>query len=300
MASMTWDDLSLVLAICRAGTLSGAARALGVNHSTVFRRIKAIENELDVRLFDRQPHGYVMTEAGEAVRRTAEKIDEEVCDLNRELLGRDLRLEGPLRVTAPEGVAVRVLTPLLGKFCASHPGIAMDLVTSSDALRLSRREADLAVRVTRKPPDDLIGRRVCEFRFALYASRAYLHKHRGTDLEDHRWVLTEESFEQLPASLWKKKDRTSARIVFASNNVMVTVAAARRGIGVVPLPCFLGDSERGLLRVTEPLEELTMNLWILTHPDLRKTARVTALMRFLEVELEKEKPGFEGWKADSA
>lgn len=291
---MDWSDLELVLAVCRAGTLTGAAKALGVNHSTVFRRINAIERELDVRLFDRQRNGYAMTQAGEAVQRSAQKIDEQVHDLTRELLGRDLRLEGPLRVTAPEGVAIRVLTPLLGSFCAAHPGIQMDLVTTSHALRLSRREADIAVRVTRKPPENLFGRSICKFRFALYASRGYRNRHRDADLEDHSWILTEESFEQLPASLWKTKDRTAAQIALTSNNLMVTLTAAKQGNGVVPLPCFLGDSERGLVRMTDPLQELTMELWVLAHPDLRNTARVRALMQYLVSELEKQSDKFEG------
>ena len=291
--AMDWNDLKLVLAICRTGTLSGAARALGVNHSTVFRRINAIEKDLDVRLFDRQPNGYVMTEAGEAVQRAAEEVDDRIHDLTRGLLGRDLRLEGKLRITSPEGVAVRVLTPLLGAFSDEHPGIEIDLNTTSDPLRLSRREADVAVRVTRKPPDDLIGRRVCKFRFALYASRGYLTRHRDADLEDYRWILTEESFDQLPAQLWKKKDRSAARILFTSNNVMVTVAAVKSGLGVAPLPCFLGDGERGLIRVGDPLEALTMDLWILTHPDLRNTARVKALVSYLSDALAEQKARFE-------
>jgi DNA-binding transcriptional LysR family regulator len=265
---------------------------LGVNHSTVFRRINAIERDLEVRLFDRQADGYVMTEAGEAVQRAAQSIEDHVHDLTRELLGRDLRLEGRLRITSPEGVAIRVLTPLLGAFCAEHPGIQIDLNVTSDLLRLSRREADVAVRVTRKPPDNLIGRRICRFRFALYASRAYLENHGDADLQDHRWILTEESFEQLPPQLWKK-NRGAVRIVFTSNSAMVTVAAVKRGLGVAPLPCFLGDQEQGLVRMSPPLDAPTMDLWILTHPDLRNTARVKALMHYLVAELEKRKTRFE-------
>lgn len=278
---MDWSDLRLVLAICRSGTLSGAARILNVNHSTVFRRINAIERDLGVRLFDRQPNGYVMTEAGESVERTASRIEDEVQDLSRDLLGRDLRLEGNLRITATEGMAIRVLPPLLGPFCSEHPDIRVDLVTTSDTLQLSRREADVAVRVTRKPPDNLIGRRICPFRFAVYASNAYKSKHGNEALENHRWVLTEESFEQLPTSLWKTRDRSRALIAFTSNNVMATVAAVGCGLGVAPLPCFLGDEDRRLVRMSEPIDRLTMDLWILTHPDLRSTARVKALMRHL-------------------
>ena len=291
---MQWNDLNLVLAICRHGTLSGAARALGVNHSTVFRRINAIERDLDVRLFDRQPAGYVMTEAGESVQRTAEKIDEQVHGLTRELLGRDLRLQGPLRITSPEGIALEILGPRLCSFCAEHPGIQMDLVITGDALRLSRREADIAVRVTRKPPENLIGRRICKFRFALYAAGAYVEENETTALEDHRFILTSDGFDQLPPAIWKKRERSAAQIVFTSNNVIATINAVRAGLGVAPLPCFLGDAEDNLVRVIDPPEALTMDLWVLTHPDLRNTARVRTLMSYLVDALEAKRAGFEG------
>jgi DNA-binding transcriptional LysR family regulator len=291
---LDWNDLNLVLAVCRTGTLSGAAKALGINHSTVFRRINAIEKRLDVRLFDRKPSGYVMTEAGEAVMRTAAQIDEAVNRLDRELLGRDLRLEGPLRVTSPEGIALKVLNPRLGEFCRQHPGVQMDLLITSDALKLSRREADIAVRVTRRPPENLIGRRICKFRFAMYASRGYVRRHGSESLEDHRWILTDDGFDQLPPALWRKNRHASARIVFGSNSTIATIDAAKQGLGVAPLPCFLGDGETRLVRVTEPPEELTRDLWVLTHPDLRNTARVTSLMSELVEELQSQKTRFEG------
>jgi len=291
---LDWNDLNLVLAVCRSGTLSGAARALGVNHSTVFRRINAIEKSLGVRLFDRQPDGYAMTEAGEVVARTARRIADEVDTLDRQLLGRDLRLEGLLRVTSPQGIALKILNERLSAFCVRHPGIQMDLVITSDALKLSRREADIAVRVTRQPPDNLIGRRICKFRFAMYASRKYLRQHGDEPLEEHQWILTDDGFDQLPPALWKRKAHGAARVVFASNSTIATIDAAKRGLGVAPLPCFIGDGEAGLSRLGDPPEELTRDLWVLTHPDLRNTARVKALMADLVDALEAARSSFEG------
>jgi DNA-binding transcriptional LysR family regulator len=202
---MDWNDLNLVLAVCRSGTLSGAARALGVNHSTVFRRINTIEKNLGVRLFERHPDGYAMTEAGEVVARTAGRVAAEVDSLDRQLLGRDLRLEGLLRVTSPQGIALKILNERLSTFSVRHPGIQMDLIITSDALKLSRREADIAVRVTRRPPENLIGHRICKFRFAMYASRKYLKQHGDKSLEEHQWILTDDGFDQLPPALWKRK-----------------------------------------------------------------------------------------------
>jgi len=291
---MNWNDLNLVLAICRSGSLSGAARSLGVNHSTVFRRLNAIEKDLQVRLFERQASGYLMTEAGEAVKGSAERIDEEVVTLSRELLGRDLRLQGAIRITAPEGVALRLLTPQLASFCQLHPDITIDLVVSSSTLRLSHREADVAVRATRTPPDSSIGREVCKFRFSMYASPDYVADNRDKALEEHFWVMPDDAIDFFPSALWRKKIYPKPKIVYSSNNTMAIVEAAKAGLGVAPLPCFLGDSESGLVRVIAPPEELTLSLWVLIHPDLRHTARVRELMAFLIESLAEQKAAMEG------
>ncbi len=291
---MNWNDLNLVLAICRTGTLSGAAKALGINHSTVFRRINAIEKKLDVRLFERQPSGYLMTEAGEAVKRSAERIDDEVNTLSRELLGRDTRLQGSIRITAPEGVSLRLLSPHLVAFGQLHPDISINLVVTSSALRLSHREADIAVRATRKPPDNYIGREVGKFRFCMYAAPGYRENHQQKPLEEYDWLMPDDGVDFFPTPMWRRKNYPKARVVFSSNNTMTIIEAAKRGLGVAPLPCFLGDGEPGLVRMIEPPEALTLSLWILIHPDLRQTARVKALMAFLLERLEHEKPAMEG------
>jgi len=291
---MNWSDLNLVLAVCRTGTLSGAAKLLGINYTTVFRRVNAIEKNLEVRLFDRQPNGYVMTEAGELIKRSAERIDEEVMALSRELLGKDLRLQGSIRITAPEGVALRLLAPYLASFSHQHPDITMDMIATSSPLRLSQREADLAVRITSKPPDNYIGREVCKCRFAIYASPAYLENNQVLSFDQHVWVMSEDSYDFSPFPTWRKKFHTKSRVVFSSNNTMAVIDAAKRGLGITPLPCFLGDSEQELVRVADTPDELTLSLWVLIHPDLRHTARIRALMTHILSGLENEKPDIEG------
>ena len=291
---MDWSDLNLVLAICRAGTLSGAAKSLDINYTTVFRRINSIEKKLEVRLFDRQPNGYVMTEAGEVIKRSAERIDEEVMTLSRELLGKDLRLQGRIRITAPEGVALRLLAPHLAAFCQQHSDISMELIATSSPLRLSQREADLAVRVTNKPPENYIGREVCKVRFGIYASPDYLENNQDLSLDQHLWVMSDDSFEFSPFPTWRKKFHPNTRVVFSSNNTIAVIDAANRGLGMTPLPCFLGDSEPGLIRTTDTPDELTLSLWVLIHPDLKNTARIKALMTYLFSALESEKPRIEG------
>lgn len=291
---MDWNDLNIILAIGRSGSLAGAARTLGLNHSTVFRRINAIEARLGVRFFDRLPTGYVLTDAGDMALRAAERIDSEVDGLARELVGKDRRLQGSIRVTAPEGVSVKLLDVHLAKFCKLHPDIHIDLIVTGSALQLSRREADLAIRVTNKPPESSIGKRVCGFGFGVYASKAYLKAHRGTGPESYKWILTDDSRDWFAPALWKKLGVSGAQTVFTSNSTLAVVNAARQGLGVAPLPCFLGDSESRLQRVIEPLREMALELWLLTHPDLRHTARVKALMQFLLQALEAERDLIEG------
>ncbi len=279
--TLQWGDLSLLLAICRAGTLAGAARSLRLNHSTVFRRLNGIEEKLGVRFFERLPHGYLMTEAGEAAMRSAERIDSEVLGLSRELLGRDLRLQGSIRLTAPEGVALHLLGPWLNRFCRKHPGILIEQTITSSDLELSRREADLAVRVTSAPPDTSLGRRLCRFAICAYASRDYLKRNPHGRLVDYDWLLANDSTEWFLPEVMKKDERPRVRRVMSGNNTTLLIDAARAGLGVVPLPCFWGDRDKKLVRVIEPPAASKLELWFLTHPDLRNTARVRALMSFL-------------------
>lgn len=295
---MEWNDLKVILAIGRAGTLSGAAKSLGMNHSTVFRRINVIEEKMEVRFFDRLPQGYSMTEAGEAALGTAERIDNEVNGLSRELVGKDLRLQGSIRVTAPEGVSLRLLRPVFAAFLHEHTDIQIDLVVTGSALKLSRREADLAIRVTSNPPDTSIGRQVCKFGFGVYVSKEYLEVKKNRLPEEHAWVLLEDASSWFKPAVWKKIFNPNSKVVFRSDSTSAIVNAALDGLGVTPLPCFIGDSEKELVRLDEFQKEIAkenaLDLWILMHPDLRHTARVKALMRFIYESLEKEKSLIEG------
>jgi len=281
---MQWDDLTILLAICRAGTLSGAAQTLDLNHSTVFRRLNRIEEDMGVRFFERLPHGYAMTEAGEAAMRAAERIDSEVLGLTRELHGRDLRLQGSIRLTAPEGVSLHLLSEPLNRFCRQHLEIRIELDVTSNDLELSRREADLAIRVTSAPPDTTLGRRLCRFAVCAYASRQYLQDNPHGRLADYDWLLPNDSIEWFLPSMWKK-ERQQVHRVMSSNNTSLLIEAARAGLGVIPLPCFWGDPDNELLRAIEPPGDSKLDLWLLTHPDLRNTARVRALMNFLHESL---------------
>jgi DNA-binding transcriptional LysR family regulator len=291
---LEWNDLTVILAICRAGSLSGAARMLGQNHSTIFRKINAIEDKTGVRFFERLPDGYAMTEAGETALRYAERIESEVHALGREVLGQDMRLQGKIRVTAPEGIAVQIAPGLLAEFCRLNPGVSIEMTGGSPALDLSRREADVAIRATTNPPDASLGRKVCTFRFGIYSSPGYLKENQDKPLQEQNWCLLQGVVDWLVPLIWKKKAHGERRTIFTSSASFAVLSATAAGMGFTMMPCYLGDADTRLVRVGEPAEALTMELWILTHPDLRHTARVKALLAYMYEALKKDADLFEG------
>lgn len=291
---LEWSDLNVILAVCRAGSLSGAARILGNNHSTVFRKINAIEQKTGVRFFERLQDGYAMTDAGRTAMHYAERIECEVHALGREVLGQDMRLQGKIRVTAPEGFSMLLAPVLFHEFLNKHPDVSFEINGGLSAADLGRREADIAIRATPKPPDTSLGRKVCDFRFAIYATPAYAKKHKDIPLQEQRWCFITGVVDWLVPYIWKKKEQGEARTVFSSSSAMSVLNAAAEGMGLTVMSCYLADGYKNLVRVTEPIEPLTVELWLLTHPDLRHTARVKALMAFLYEKLKQEADLFEG------
>lgn len=291
---LAWSDLSVILAVCRTGSLSGAARSLGQNHSTIFRKINAIEDKTGVRFFERLPGGYSMTEAGMTALQYAERIENEFHALAREVLGQDTRLQGKIRVAAPEAFTTQISPRLFAEFCGQHSQVTIEVAGGHSALDLSRREADVAIRATTKPPDASVGRQICDFRFAIYATPEYLQKHQEIPLSEQNWCLIQGTVEWLIPIIWKKKEQGERQTVFSCPTTLAVLNAAAEGMGVTFMPCYVADADRRFVRVGNPLEALTMQLWVLTHPDLRHTARVKALMDFLYVALTQEADLFAG------
>lgn len=292
--ALAWSDLAVILAVCRAGSLSGAARTLGQNHSTVFRRINAIEDKTRVRFFERMPNGYEMTDAGRTAMAYAERIEAEMHALSREVLGQDLRLHGKVRVTAPEGFISGLGPKLFATFIAQHPGITIEAVSGFGAANLSRREADLAIRATSKPPDTSVGRAVCDFRFACYASREFRARNHDVPLAEQPWCTIVGYLPWLVPHIWKKLSQAEQQVVFSSGSTFSVLNAIAEGVGVSMMPCYVGDADERLVRMTPPVEALTLKLWLLTHQDLRHTARVKALLAFMREQLSSRRALFEG------
>lgn len=271
---LDWDDLRMFLAVAREGSLSGAARTLSVNHSTVFRRLNGLEARLDVRLFDRQPGGYGLTSAGEALLESSDRVEAEILSAERALRGRDLRLRGGLRVTMPDTIARLMLPALIAPFERRYPEIELELVVSDTFLNLGKRDADIALRPTNTPPETLIGRRVSGIATAIY-------RHVDADapaaaLSRCRWIAPDDSLAHLASARWLRD--LAPPVAIRANTMSGMLDAARAGMGLAVLPCFLGDPEPALRRVRDPVAEFETGLWALTHRDLRQTARIRAFL----------------------
>jgi DNA-binding transcriptional LysR family regulator len=291
---LAWNDLLYVLAVGRSGSLSGGARALGVNHSTVFRRIGKLEDELGVRLFERQRDGYSPTAAGEATIALAEQLDEQVLALQRRLEGEDLKPVGTVRVTTSDTL-IPVLVPLLAEFRSLYPAIHLELAVGSTALNLTRRDADLALRATSMPDDRLFGRKLARIAFAVYGSESYIADAGGADLNaSHSWIGLDESMSHLRSYRWMEQNVSKASTQLAFNALSSVGTAAVQGLGLALLPCYMASYLPRLVRCTPVLEDVSTDLWLLVHEDLRQTTRVRAIMDFVTEKVTKLRATFEG------
>jgi DNA-binding transcriptional LysR family regulator len=299
MTGFDWDNLRYVLAVADAGSLAGAARSLGVNHTTVLRRLGAFEEQLGVRLFERLPTGYVLTAGGEELIVAARSIDDTVTMLGRKLTGQDLRLSGTVRVTTTDTLMGSVLPEILAAFRTAHPGIGIEIALSNSMLNLSRRDADVAIRPAKNPPEALVGRRVAKVAFAIYGSPDYLAKRSGADLAAHQWLAPDDSLVDTSVSAWMRAEMRDSEIALRADSLLALRQAAEAGFGLAALPCYLGDKSPNLVCVHPPIPAMETALWILTHEDLRHTARIRAFIEFVAGALNRHRPLLEGDEARS-
>lgn len=279
--SLAWDDLRCVLAIARTGSLSGAARSLGVGHSTVFRRLNAIERRLGVTLFDRTREGYSVTASGELAVAAASAMEVEALAVERRMLDAAGRISGVVRLATSELFAGFLLPAALNAFLALHPEIEVEIDVSSRAVDLTRREADLAIRASNTPPDDLIGRQVGELRYAVYGARGQPRVSSIAALAEHPWLGLDQSLAHLAIARWRETHVAGARTRVRFNSLAPLLHAVGEGIGIAILPIFAADRLEALSRLTPVLDEPRMKLWVLSHGDTRDNARVRALAQHL-------------------
>lgn len=289
---MNWDDLRYFLALAKHGTLARAARELKVDHTTVGRRIEALEKDLGVRLFARTPTGYVVTAEGEALLPEIGQVEEAMLSIQRGALAADEGLEGTVRITTAETFGACYLAPRLVAFRQKHPSLAIELMMGGAVFDLGRREADVAVRFFRSKHEHLVVRRAGEVAYSLYGSAEYFERHalpkEPEELRDHA-LLGGDLTPYAVDVEWLNRLTGSARFSFTSNLTVAVLRVALAGGGIALLPRYLGDLEPTLRRVPMP-EEPTMPLWLTVHRDLRNTRRVRAVLDFLHATLEHDRP----------
>ena len=282
---MEWNDLKHFLAVARSGSLTEAARTLKTSAATVSRRIAALEGKLGARLFDRKQSGYTLTESGEAILLKAEEVEEAVLSVEREALGRDLRATGKVRVAATDDIGTHVIAPKLADFRRCYPGISLEIVARMDLVNLTRREADIALRGMRPAQGDFVIRRAGSWHFGLYAAKTYAEAHDLkpglSDLSRAEIITWTEEWAHLRGGSWFAEHARGAPVVLASDSRRVHQAACKAGIGVAILPCAVADLEPDLICLLPPERVLSIELWLVVHRDLVRTARVRAVMDFL-------------------
>ncbi len=277
---MDWDDLRTFLLVARHGTLSAAARASGVHQPTMGRRLAALERRTGARLLQKTPDGYTPTAAGEAILGNAERIEAEVLAAERRISGRDVRLEGVVRVTSVESIAVEILMPGLAELHQRHPGITVDLVADTRSLSLSRREADVAVRMARLEQNDLVARCIGIVAYGLYAAPTYLVAHGQPDFstggEGHTLILSQSDLMGLPEMAWLTTILPRATPALRANTRYVQREAARAGLGLACLARYLGDPA-GLVLLEPPTPAPQREMWLAVHSDIRHMPRIRAV-----------------------
>jgi len=280
-----WNDLRYFLELSRRGRLISAARRLHVDHTTVSRRIAALEEELNARLFDKSPRGYKLTDAGLRLLPYAEQMEARSNQLYQEISGKDARLSGTVRLAAPEGLSADIIARNLGKFREMHPDIELELLAESRQTSLSKREADIAITLARPDSGRVIAWKLCDYRLGLYATQDYLDRHpailRLEDLNDHDFIGYIDDLIQLPELRFLEQVIKTPHMVFRSTSVIAQYNAVLDGIGLSIVHYFMATREARLIPVLAEQVAIDREYWLVVHEDLRHVARVDAVCHFL-------------------
>lgn len=291
-----WNDLKYFLAVARHGSTIAAGKALRTSQSTVQRRLGDLEAKIGRELAARRTTGYRLTEFGEKLLPLAERVEAAIADLEQCVTGEVRDEAGVIRMTCPEPIVPRLL-PIIDRFHARHPAIRVEFVTSDRYLDLLKGEADVALR-SGDTEDELVGRKIADSIWAVYASRSYIDRHgkpeRIEDLNRHRLVGLDEGMSQHRLNAWISNVAPNATIAARNNSILGLMQAVKSGLGVSALPTPMADGQPELVRVLGPVPELSRSWRLLTHPDLRRTRRVSLFFDFIVEQREALKPVLTG------
>lgn len=296
-----WSDLRFFLAVARAGRLTAAAARLSVEHSTVSRRIGALEATLGAQLFDRRPHGYALTAAGERLMAAAEGMESLALAAQGTIAGADLGVAGTVRIGAPDGFGTFFLAPRIAALAETHPDLDIQLLAMPRLFSLSKREADLAISLSRPKEGRLYARKLTDYRLRLYASRGYLARHGPIEsramLPRHAFVGYVDDLIYTPELDYAPLVAKDLRVKVKSSSLVAQLTATRGGAGVCVLPCFMGDlfagaGEEALVPVLQDEVGITRTFWLISHTDMRDLARIRVAADFIAGAVQKARSVF--------
>lgn len=273
-----WEDLHHFVTLAREGTLSATARTLGVDHATVARRVAALEQSTGLKLVDRRSRATSLTDDGKRIAAVAAPMEEAAFAVGRAAQAAKPGVDGEVSVSAPPNLASSVIAPQLVRLRAQHPGIHIKLIGEKRKASLSRREADIALRLMRPVEGGLLVRKIGSFGFNLYGAPGYLEK---TPPHALSFIGYDASMAESPQEVWLRTIIGEREVVLRTNDLESQVAAACSGLGVAALPHYLGDSNPGLQRHPVSGRPISRDVWLAVHRDLRQVPAVRAVMEFL-------------------
>ena len=283
---MDWDDLRFVLAVARAGSALGASKALGVNQSTVVRRLEKVERDAGAELFDRRQSGYCVTPLGRKMVEVAERIETEMAGLQAFLGAAGRSVSGVVRLTTSERLASAIVGPCVHDFQIAHPDVRIELYADDRRLDLAKGEADIALRASSRPEGaGIVARKLLDVGWTVYCSKEYAAQHgmpaTREEIRNHEIIGTDGPLGQLVGSRWIAEAACGRPIRFSSNSLSNLIVSLRSGLGVATLPCLAGDFEPGLVRCRPPPRELDAELWLIVREEVKAVPAVRTFVEFL-------------------
>lgn len=284
MSALNWDDVRLFLAVARTARLAGAGRRLGLDHSTVARRLSNLEAAVGSRLFDRGPRGVQLTEAGQKLLDHAERIEGEMAAATETLGGGDARVTGAVRLATPEAFGTYLVAPQIHRLHRAHPELRLELAPESRMVSLANRDADVAVLLNRPASGPVVARHLIDYRLGLYASRAYLDAQgpvTADRLSDHPFAWYIDARIDIPELRFLSEVSADATPVFRSTSIAAQHAAVAGGFGLGVLHLFAAEHDPALVRLL-PEVEIKRSYWLAVHADMQRLPRVRAVMDFID------------------
>jgi molybdate transport repressor ModE-like protein len=296
--TIDWDDFRFVLAIVRSGSVSAAAKQLGVDHATVIRRVDRLEHRLSAKLFDRRKTGYLLTEAGQRVADSAETMESTIVANQEAVGGSRARLTGTVRIGAPDGFGSHFLAPRLVKFGERYPDLDLELVATARMFSLSKREADIAISLSMPKEGRIVGRKLADYSLCLYAARAYLDRAPPiaslSDLLHHRFVGYIEDLLYTPELDYVPQVSPKISAKFRSANLIAQLNATISGFGIAVLPHFMAIAHPQLRPVLPNEVSIQRAFFLLMHADSKDLARIRAVADYVHETVEQERGLFVG------